>query len=139
MSQVWTDDKAFGPKGDMRMVLSPAQALETHQECINPTDTIAGLIRVTRSFRQLPAEVLAKVPAAERSMVDKLSVMLPALPVESGEEGYYLKYGEYCSRLGNVENTALYAVPPLYRSIHIYIHTHTHTYIYVCIALVVSS
>ena len=27
----------------MRLVLSPAQALETYQQCVNPTDAVAGL------------------------------------------------------------------------------------------------
>ena len=54
-------------------------------------------------------------------MVRRLHKMLPALPVgtsaDSNDEddgGYYLKYGEYCSRLGNIENTELYALHPFH-------------------------
>jgi len=113
--QVWIDSPAYGPTGDMRIVLSPAQALETWQECINPTDTIAGLIRVTRSFLSLPNSVLKIVPKRDIFMVKALSEMLPAFPVAKDSDGkYFLKHGEYCSRNANVENTALYAMHPFH-------------------------
>lgn len=83
--EVWTADTALGSQGDMRVVFTPAQCLETWQEAINPTDAIAGLISITDAVvHKLPKALLRRsVSKRDLAMVHALSAMTPALPVVS--------------------------------------------------------
>lgn len=117
--EVWTDDPALGPQGDMRIVFTPAQCLETWQEAINPTDAVAGLMSVTDAvLNQLPKSLVSRsISREDMAMVRALSATVPALPVAQnattrGHSEFSLTPAEYWSRNGNDENTELYAVHP---------------------------
>ena len=114
--EVWPAEPSNGAQGDGRLVFSPAQALETWQETVNPTDAIAGVISVTSAVLDLPRGVLEKFSAQDRAMVRALAASVPAIPVARSQNRTHADFlvtpAEWWSRNGNDENTELYAVHP---------------------------
>ena len=106
----------------MRVVLTPAQCLETWQEAINPTDAIAGLISVTDAvLHQLPKALLRKgVSKRDLAMVHALSAMIPALPVVSNAGSTTTSYpasGDNSNRgLASQRHSKWYLAPAEYWS-----------------------
>jgi len=57
--EVWSQNAADGPGGDMRLVYSPAQCLETWQEAVNPADAISGVVSVAHAAIHLSIRIIA--------------------------------------------------------------------------------
>ena len=93
-----------------RMIMYPAQVLETYWDARNPTPDVAGLQWVLGKLLEIPEE---KTGARRREFWQKLSAEVPPLPM--GEEN-----GRQCilpaawtdEKMHNGENGELYAVFP---------------------------
>ena len=92
-----------------RLVMHPAQAVETWWECTNPMPELAGCIAVTERLLTLPAEA---VPAAELALWQRLHGKLPPLPLRDVEGAKALAPAEVYETKRNIENPELYAVFP---------------------------
>lgn len=93
-----------------RLVMYPAQALETLQDAKNPTPDVAGLDWVLGKLLGLSEQVTG---AERRASWGRLRKSLPPLPM-AGEEGHQWVLGaeqDFGGR-GNSENPELYAVFP---------------------------
>ena len=120
-----------------KLVISPAQSLETWQEAINPSEQIAGMRSVLAGLIALP-ETLAPAKGTERALWTDLLAVLPSLPMvddsctagpgkhseeeetspsqgaggDKAEVDPHLAAAEYWSRHSNIENPELYAIFP---------------------------
>ena len=65
-----------------RLVMHPAQAVETWWDCTNPMPELAGCIAVTQRLLTLPAEA---VPTPERQLWKRLHGKLAPLPLRDVE------------------------------------------------------
>lgn len=92
-----------------KMVLCPAQSLETWHDAANPLPDIAGLHWVTSALLALPG-----LSAADRTAWTELRDLLPPLPTrtEFWNKKKYLIPAERYDVLANSENPELYAVFP---------------------------
>jgi hypothetical protein len=92
-----------------RMILAPAQSLETWHEAVNPLPDIAGLRWVTEALLNT-----AGLPAADREACTGLRDRLPLLPMrtEYWNKKSYLVPAQQYDVLANFENPELYAVFP---------------------------
>ena len=115
-----------------RMVVTPAQALETYQEATNPVDIVAGLQWVTRRVLELPEAVSGQGGVTGLlQTAQQLEPVLPVLPLgnrtgannfrpvcdaatSDGNEALPLSVlpAESFGRTNNQENPELYAVHP---------------------------
>ncbi len=102
-------DQHYRTNGQGRLVMHPAQAVETWWDCTNPMPELAGCIAVTERLLSLPAEA---VPAAERQFWQQLHGKLPPLPLHDVEGGKALAPAETFNTKRNIENPELYAVFP---------------------------
>jgi hypothetical protein len=96
-----------------RMVIEPAQALETWWECTNPMPEVAGLDAVTQRLLALPATEPAGAP--QRALWRRLRARTPALPTRTVDGAPVLAPAERFAQKQNVENPELYAVFPYRR------------------------
>ena len=97
-----------GPDG--RLVMHPAQALETWWDCTNPMPELAGLHAVTTRLLALPEGV---VSAPERAFIQALQTKLPDLPTTVTAAGKTkLAPAAIYKNKRNIENPELYAVFP---------------------------
>jgi len=92
-----------------KLVMHPAQALETWWECTNPMPELAGCAAVTARALALPAEL---APAAERELWKRLHDKLPPLPLREVDGKKALAPAEKFDKKSNCENPELYAVFP---------------------------
>ncbi len=97
---------ATGPDG--KLIMEPAQALETWWDCRNPMPEIAGLHAVTSRLIALSD----KLPLEVRSFVERFSEKIPPLPVREVNGVKMLAPAERFATKMNVENPELYAVFP---------------------------
>jgi hypothetical protein len=96
-----------GPDG--KLVMHPAQAIETWWDCTNPMTEVAGLRAITRRLLALPEKV---APAEERAYWKAFREKLPELPTREVKGVRMLAPADKFEGLGNVENPELYAVFP---------------------------
>jgi hypothetical protein len=104
-------DTRFGKDADGRIVLDPAQSVETYWKgVVNDMPTTAGLIAITERLDALPAEL--KSPAQAKFFAH-MKASCPALPLQtkSGTEEL-APAQQYSPETSNVENPELYAIWP---------------------------
>ena len=103
-------DEHYERDEDGRLVMYPAQALETLQNAKNPTPDVAGLEWVLGKLLDLPEKTAG---AERRAFWTRLRQSLPPLPM-AGEEGEQRVVGaeRIFGGRGNSENPELYAVFP---------------------------
>lgn len=94
---------------DGRLVLSPAQALETWWDCTNPMPEVAGLHDLTRTLGSLRPGLLSREQA---DLVGRLAGKLPPIPTREIGGVRMLAPAERFENKRNVENPELYAVWP---------------------------
>jgi hypothetical protein len=92
-----------------RLLLVPAQSLETWWECENPLPEVAGLRHVLGRLLELPA---SETTAARREAWRRLLGILPAIPRRKIAESWVLSPAEAFRTQRNQENPELYAVFP---------------------------
>lgn len=108
-------DRHYARDDAGKLLISPASALETWHEAVNPLPEIAGLGYVLRRLLDLPAEVTGEERRAEwQRLLDEL----PTLPVrreddENGNERFVLLAAQQLiGPIMNMENPELYAIFP---------------------------
>jgi hypothetical protein len=92
-----------------KLVMHPAQAVETWWDCTNPMPELAGLHAVTERLLALPEELGT---AADRTFWRALRSKLPPLPTRTVDGVEMLAPAEIFKDKRNVENPELYAVFP---------------------------
>lgn len=98
-------DTRFRKDGDGRIVLDPAQVVETYRDgVVNDMPTTAGLNAVPRRLLALPG-----LTPEQRAFFAHMRDAAPTLPVKDGRLDMAQRYVDQTS---NVENPALYAVWP---------------------------
>jgi hypothetical protein len=101
-------DRHYATK-DGKLVMQPAQALETWWECTNPMPELAGLHGVTERLLALP-DSLTEEP--DRALWRRLRAKLPPLPTRTVDNVEMLAPAEVFQNKRNCENPELYAVFP---------------------------
>ncbi|MCF7689453.1 MAG: DUF5703 domain-containing protein [Cephaloticoccus sp.] len=96
-----------GPEG--KLVMHPAQALETWWDSTNPMPEVAGLHAVIGRLLALPNDLL---PGADRNYLMTLREKLPPLPIQEVDGVRLLAPAEKFANKRNIENAELYAVFP---------------------------
>lgn len=97
-----------GPDG--KLVMHPAQALETWWDCVNPMPELAGLHAATARLLALPEQVTTE---QERAFWRQLQAKLPELPTLRSKDGnVMLAPARVFKQKSNIENPELYAVFP---------------------------
>lgn len=95
---------------DGKLVMHPAQALETWWDCTNPMPELAGLHAITGRLLELSETAL---PAPERAFLKALQARLPDLPTTVTAAGKTkLAPAAVYKNKRNIENPELYAVFP---------------------------
>ncbi len=103
-------NRFYGHDASGRLVLHPAQALETWWDATNPMPEVAGLHAVVGRLLALPADLL---PASARAELGTLQRQLPPLPLRTVDGVRLLAAAErFGPKKSNVENPELYAVFP---------------------------
>jgi hypothetical protein len=102
-------DRHYRTNEQGKLVMHPAQALETWWECTNPMPEIAGCTAVAERLLTLPGDA---APAGERKLWQQLHDKLPPLPLREIEGKTALAPAEKFARKQNIENPELYAVFP---------------------------
>lgn len=92
-----------------KLLLEPAQSLETWWDCVNPLPDIAGLRFVLTGLLDLPP---ATVGPARRTGWQRLLSQLPELPTRLSKGKRVLSPAHKTGRKSNMENPELYAVFP---------------------------
>jgi hypothetical protein len=92
-----------------KIVIHPAQSLETWWDCTNPMPDIAGLTSVTDRVLGLPE---ALVPAEDRALARRLREKMPPLPTREDNGARILAAAERYADKRNIENPELYAIFP---------------------------
>lgn len=93
-----------------KLLLKPAQSLETWQNVINPLPDIAGLHWVLDGLMNLPVELVGQ---ERRSHWERLRSILPPVPIgEEKGQRFLLPAQEILGPRQNVENPELYAIFP---------------------------
>jgi hypothetical protein len=95
-----------------KIVMDPAQALETWWDCRNPTPEIAGILSVTERLEALAG---GEVAVEERGLWRRLHDKMPALPTRELGGTRMLAPAEAFANKNNSENPELYAVFPYRR------------------------
>ena len=95
-----------------KIVMEPAQALETWWEARNPMPEIAGILAVTERLEALAGE---KSAADDLSLWRRLHDKMPGLPTRVENGVRMLAAAEMYSNKMNIENPELYAVFPYRR------------------------
>ena len=102
-------EKEYRPGDDGKLLLHPAQALETWWDCTNPMPELAGLTAVTDRLLAISPDL---VPPEDRSSWRRLRDSLPPLPLRDVPGGKALAPAAGYAAKRNVENPELYAVFP---------------------------
>jgi hypothetical protein len=94
---------------DGKIVIHPAQALETWWDCTNPQPDIAGLTVVTERLFLLPENLTT---TEQRGLWRRLRDKMPELPRREFNGKHLLAAAEKFDRKMNIENPEMYAVFP---------------------------
>jgi len=105
-------DRHYRTNEDGILVMHPAMASETWEDCTNPMPELAGLYAVIDRLLGLPA---ALVTDEQRRYWQHLKDKLPELPLRDTEDGKALAPATEYANKQNVENPELYAVFPFRR------------------------
>jgi len=95
-----------------KIILEPAQALETWWDCRNPMPEIAGILAVTERLLELAGD---KVSPEEKNLWQRMHDKMPELPTREVEGKRMLAPAERFATKRNIENPELYAVFPYRR------------------------
>jgi len=89
------------PQGSGKLVISPAQTLETWQEVINPSEQIAGVRAVLGGLARLPA---AMSTAEDKALWSELNALMPDVPTlqDAVTNATYLSHAEYWYMQGSL-------------------------------------
>jgi alpha-L-fucosidase 2 len=96
-----------------KIVMEPAQALETWWDCRNPMPEIAGILTVTERLQTLAVSMAGE---GERSLWQRLHDKMPKLPMREADGKRMLAPAEKFATKQNIENPELYAVFPYRRA-----------------------
>ncbi len=103
-------DRHYPRDAEGRLVLKPAQSLETWQNVIDPLPDIAGLHWTLDGLLRLPDDL---VDGEQRATWERLRRAAPPLPMgEEKGERFLLPARKILGPIRNVENPELYAVFP---------------------------
>ena len=103
-------DQHYSVNANGRLVMTPAQAVETWWDCTNPMPEVAGLHSVVQKMQQLPENLLS---AELKQFTAALKEKLPPIPTMTSRGGkLMLAPGERFAKKKNSENPELYAVFP---------------------------
>lgn len=102
-------DRHYPVGNDGKLVMHPAQALETWWDCTNPMPEIAGLHAVTGRLLAMPDRL---IPAEDRRFCQSLQAKLPDLPIGEENGVRFLASAARFANKRNIENPELYAVFP---------------------------
>lgn len=102
-------DEHYSTNENGKLVMHPAQALETWWECTNPMPELAGLHAVTGRLLELPRELTT---SSQRAFWRELRDTLPPLPTRTVNGNRALAPAETYDKKHNIENPELYAVFP---------------------------
>lgn len=102
-------DQHYQTGDDGKLVMHPAQALETWWDCTNPMPELAGLRAVTDRLLALPATLTTD---AQRTAWRALQAKLPELPTCEADDVQMLAAATQFAHKSNIENPELYAVFP---------------------------
>lgn len=94
---------------DGKLVMHPAQALETWWEATNPMSELAGLHAMSERILALPEGYLER---SEREFWNAFLAKLPELPLRETPDGLALAPAKEFANKPNIENPELYAVFP---------------------------
>ena len=95
-----------------KIIMEPAQALETWWDCRNPMPEIAGILAVTERLLELAGN---KVSAEEKALWQRMHNKMPELPTRVVDGVRMLAPAERFADKHNIENPELYAVFPYRR------------------------
>ena len=104
LDQYWPKRDANG-----KIIMDPAQSLETFHSAVNPMPEVAGLHHVLPRLLALPADLTT---AAQRDRWTRLLKELPPVPVADVDGVKLLRPAATVSGSSNSENPELYAVFP---------------------------
>jgi hypothetical protein len=90
-----------------KLLLEPAQVLETWWQATNPLPDIAGLHYLTAGLLQIP-----DLPPQDKTFYETLQKQLPDIPFGEEKGKKFLKPADKYAKKGNMENGELYAVFP---------------------------
>jgi len=103
-------DRHYAAGADGKLVMHPAQALETWWECTNAMPELSGLYAVTERCLALPEK---QTTPGDRAFWQALRSKLPALPTMQSPDGKtQLAPAQAFKHKSNCENPELYAVFP---------------------------
>ncbi|MHB8957930.1 MAG: DUF5703 domain-containing protein, partial [Pirellulaceae bacterium] len=102
-------DQHYATGADGKLVMHPAQALETWWKCTNPMPELAGLHAVLKRLCAFPVEMTWE---NERAFWNSLRAKLPPLPTREIDGQRALAPAESFEVKRNIENPELYAVFP---------------------------
>ncbi|MBN1395632.1 MAG: hypothetical protein JW959_11460 [Pirellulales bacterium] len=102
-------DTHYGRDANGKLLISPAQALETWWSATNPLPEIAGLHYVLDKLLALPE---SETNAAQRAQWSRMKSELPAIPIRVVNGKTIYAPGETFSDKNNIENPELYGVFP---------------------------
>jgi len=103
-------DRHYPRDANGKLILKPAQSLETWQNVINPLPAIAGLRYDLDRLIALPH---GAITAADRAAWTRLRAQIPPIPMKNSAAGPLLSPAEtILGPRSNVENPELYAIFP---------------------------
>jgi len=102
-------DQHYKTDANGKLVIHPAQALETWWDCTNPLPEVAGLHYLVEKIQHLPAKLVSE---DFRDFLTRLKAKLPEIPVRQQNGLKMLAPAERFANKRNVENPELYAVYP---------------------------
>lgn len=102
-------DQYYKTDANGKIIIHPAQALETWWDCTNPMPDIAGLTAVTDRLLALPESAST---VEQRQLWKRLRDKMPPMPTRQVEGKTLLAPAEKFAHKANIENPELYAVFP---------------------------
>ena len=102
-------DEHYATDADGKLVMHPAQALETWWDCTNPMPELAGLHALIARLQALPNDLTTP---EQRQFWKTLEEKLPPLPTREVAGETALAPAEQFANKRNIENPELYAVFP---------------------------
>jgi alpha-L-fucosidase 2 len=106
-------DLHYGVDEKGKIVMEPAQALETWWDCRNPMPEIAGILSVSERLMALAGE---RAGAEDAALWRRIHDKMPGLPTRVADGTLMLAPAEAFATKQNIENPELYAVFP-YRQV----------------------
>lgn len=108
-------DQHYGVDERGKIIMEPAQALETWWDCRNPMPEVSGILAVTERLLNLAGD---KVSPEEKALWQRMHDKMPELPTREVDGVRMLAAAERFADKHNIENPELYAVFP-YRRVSI--------------------